>query len=166
MAEFKIGDVLMYSSVGLVKIVDVRREYAFGEEREYYILDDLASSSNSQIFVPRDNERLISNMRELLSKEEALSLLSKADREDIVWHKDNRARSECFKKIIESGDRAKLLSLISAINKAKEERLKEGKKSFILDENALDKAMRLIAAEFSFVLEKTADEIRNELAKI
>ena len=42
----------------------------------------------------------------------------------------------------------------------------EEREYYILDENALDKAMRLIAAEFSFVLGKTADEIRNELAKI
>ncbi len=166
MADFKIGDVLMYSSVGLVRIVDVRWESALGEERYYYILKDLASNSDSQIFVPKDNERLISNMRALLSPNEALDLLKDTEREAIEWNKDNRARSELFKKIIDSGDRAKLLSLISAINKAKEERLKEGKKAFILDENALDKAKRLIASEFSFVLEKTPDEIREELAKI
>ena len=166
MGEFKIGDVLMYGSTGLVKIVDERRESTFGTERDYYILRELNSASDSQIFVPKDNEKLLSNMRPLISSERASELLYKAKREEIEWSKDNRTRSEKFRKIIDSGSREMLLSLISRINRAKKERMKEGKKSFLLDENALEKSMRLIVSEFSYVLGKTPEEIRNILSNI
>ena len=166
MADFKIGDVLMYGSTGLVKIIDKRREDAFGTERDYYILREIGSFSESQIFVPTDNEKLVSNMRSLISASEARELLSREERTDIEWNKDNRIRSEKFRKIIDSGDREMQLSLISLINKVREARIKEGKKSFLLDENALEKAKRLITCEFSFVLGCEPEEIRKILSEI
>jgi len=166
MADFKIGDVLMYGSTGLVRIIDKRQESAFGTERDYYILREIGSSSESQIFVPTDSERLLSNMRSLISRAQASELLFREKRTEIEWNKDNRVRSEKFRKIIDSGDREMQLSLISLINKARAERIKEGKKSFLLDENALEKLMRLIICEFSFVLEKEPEEIRKILSEI
>ena len=152
MADFKIGEILMYGSVGLVEIIDERRESAFGVERDYYILRELGTASDSQIFVPKDNQKLLSNMRALVSFAKAKALLQKKDREEIEWNKDNRTRSEKFRKIIDSGNREQLLALISRINRARRERIKEGKKCFLLDENTLEKAVGLISREFSFVL--------------
>ena len=166
MAEFKVGDVLMYGSVGLVEIIDCRRERALGDNREYYILKEIGSPSDSKIFVPKDSERLVGNMRRLISADKARELLSGKELVAVEWTKDNRARSERFRKIIESGDRVLLLSLISAINKARLERIKEGKKGFILDENTIEKAIRLITAEFSYVLSTPPEKIRQILSNI
>lgn len=90
MADFKIGDRLMYGTVGLVEIIDIRVENAFGADREYYILREQDSASDAQIFVPKDNEALAANMRPLLSEKEINRLLSLEERAPIEWNKDNR----------------------------------------------------------------------------
>ena len=166
MADFKIGDRLMYGTVGLVEIIDIRVENAFGADREYYVLREQDSASDAQIFVPKDNEALVANMRPLLSGEEIKHLLTLEERAPIEWNKDNRARSEKFRRIIESGDREMILALISAIQKMRRERSVEGKKNYMLDENMLDKANRLIVSEFSCVLNKSSEQMREILSKI
>ena len=166
MAKFKIGESLIYGTVGLVEIVDIRQDSAVGTVHEYYVLRECASASDSQIFVPTDNGKLVSNMRPLISCREAKRLLSLDKRMPVEWVRDNRLRSEKFRAVIESGNREAILSLISAIQNVKRERIAAGKKNYLLDENILEKAKRLIISEFSAVLKKTEAEIREILEKI
>lgn len=155
-----VGEKIMYGGAGLMEIVDIREESFADIPRKYYVLRDLHSSSDSQTFVPTDNEKLTAAMYPLLTKDEAAALISRvADIPLLECNSDNRIRAEKFKLIIESGDRVSLISLIKTVNEINRSRREEGKKNSLADESALKKAEKLIYAEFSEVLGMSEAEI-------
>ena len=155
-----VGEKIVYGGVGLMEIVDVREESFADVPRKYYVLREVSSSSDSQTFVPVDNQRLTSSMYPILTKEEACSLLSRISSiRCLEWHNDNRIRAEKFKAIIDSGNREGLLSLIKTVHEANSCRRKEGKKKSLADENALRKAEKLLYSELAEVLDITEAEV-------
>ena len=156
----KIGEKIIYPSVGVMTLVDIREEKIGGETRKYFVLREDGAPSSSLTFVPCDNERLVSQMRPLLTRDEALLILEKVRSTDADdWIEDSKQRSEQFKRIRESGDRLKMLLMIRSIYKNGEERGKEGKKNYVVDESVLKRAERLVYAEFASVLGMSEGEI-------
>ena len=156
----KIGENVVYGGNGVMTVVDIREE-RFGDSlRSYYVLREVGAHSESLTFVPTDNEKLVSQMRVLLTKNEIIEVLHSAkNTPDCEWAKDSRSRTECFKRIMESGDRAKIVSMIRTIYNAGLRREDEGKKNFISDENAMHKAEKLLYSEFSLVLGIPEEEV-------
>ena len=166
----QIGDKIMYGAVGVMTIVDIREESIGDVSRSYYVLRPTLARSDSLTFVPVDNEKLVSFMRPLLTREEILAILHSAkDIAPVEWVNENRARQDVFKKIMESGDRIKIISMIHAINESAIRREAEGKKNFLSDENARAKAFKLLHSEISVVFdipeEEVAEFVNRELSK-
>lgn len=162
----KIGDKIMYGAGGVMTIVDIREESIGDVSRSYYVLRPALIRSDSLTFVPTDNEKLVSAMRPLISREEIISLLRGAkDAPALKWINENRARQECFKRIMESGDRAGMIAMIRAIDESAARREAEGKKNFLSDENAKQKAKKLLFSEFSIVLGIPEEEIPSFIEK-
>jgi CarD family transcriptional regulator len=162
-----IGDRVVYGTNGVMEILDIREESIGDVSRSYYVLSSICSSSDSLTFVPTDNENLVSAMRPLLTKDEALELIRQsADPPEIQWVEANRARTEYFKRLMESGDRLKLFSMIKAIDESGKRREAEGKKNFLTDETTKAKAEKLLYSELSLVLgiseEQVLDLVRRE----
>lgn len=158
---FKIGDNVVYGAVGVMTVVDMREESFLDEAKEYYLLSEYGRDGSSVTYVPTDNERLVSAMRPLLSRDEALSAIKSAkEADDIEWPSDNRKRSETFKTIVESGDRALIMIMIRTIHNAGLRRAAIGKKNFLTDDNAMKKAERLISSEFALSLGVSEAEVR------
>lgn len=156
----KIGDKIMYGAGGVMTIVDIREESISDVSRSYYVLRPTLSKSESLTFVPTDNERLVSAMRPLMTKDEILALLEYSKTaEPIPWVNENRARQDRFKKIMESGDRRTIVSMIRAIDESAKRREAEGKKIFLSDENARAKAQKLLHSEISVVFDIPEDAV-------
>ena len=164
----KVGEKIMYGATGLMRIVDIREETVLDEARKYYVLEELGARSASKTFVPVDNKKLVSSMRPLLTKEEIEELLTKIKEKrlsGVEWHNDNRMRSEQFKRIIESGDREAIISIIRSVYENGVKRQQEGKKNFLTDENLMRKAERLISVEFAEVLGISEDDVSEYIRK-
>lgn len=145
----KIGDKIMYGAGGVMTIVDIREESIGDVSRSYYVLRPALIRSDSLTFVPTDNEKLVSAMRPLISREEIISLLRGAkDAPALKWINENRARQECFKRIMESGDRAGMIAMIRAIDESAARREAEGKKNFLSDENAKQRRRSFCSPSF------------------
>lgn len=158
---YKIGDKIMYGANGVMTIVDIRDESFADVTHSYYVLRPTLAKSESLTFVPTENEKLVASMRPLLTRDEIMSLMQSVnDLPKIDWIKENRARQEYFKRIMESGDRAMMVSMICAINESGLRREAEGKKNFLTDENAKAKAEKLLCTEFSVVLGIPEDEAK------
>ena len=164
----KVGEKIMYGATGLMRIVDIREETVLDEARKYYVLEELGARSASKTFVPVDNKKLVSSMRPLLTKEEIGELLTKIKEKrlsGVEWHNDNRMRSEQFKRIIESGDREAIISIIRSVYENGVKRQQEGKKNYLADENLMRKAERLISVEFAEVLGISEDDVSEYIRK-
>ena len=155
----KIGDNLLYGSNGVMCVVDIRDEQIGDTSRSYYVLRSAFGKSESLVFVPTDNDRLASLMHPILTSGEAEALLSlPIDTSVIEWNDNSRARTEYFKRIIESGDRARILAMIRGIHESGLRREMQGKKNFLSDETVRQKAEKLLASELSIVLALSEDE--------
>lgn len=150
---YKIGDNVIYGASGVMSVVDIREESIGDDVRSYYVLRPLSVRSDSFTFVPVDNEQLVSMMRPLLTREEIIEQIKKAQTlPECEWNNDNRRRADAFKRILESGDRAAILAMMRTIYNAGKRREMEGKKNFLADETVLKKAEKIIASEISVVV--------------
>lgn len=155
-----VGEKIVYGGVGLMEIVDVREECFAGISHKYYVMTELRSTSASQTFVPVDNKKLCAAMYPILTKEEALALISRIGSIPFLeWNNDNRIRAAEFKAVIESGNREKILSLIKTLSEKSKQRREEGKKNSLADESTLKKAERLLYSELAEVLGITEPEV-------
>ena len=158
----KIGEKVVYGSFGVMEIVDVRAEKVIDVSREYYSLESVGGTIGSQTFVPVYHEALVANMRPLLTKEEVLTLIRSIDSlPALEWIPDNRARSERFKTVIESGDRSGMISMIKLVRETAVRRALEGKKNYLADENAMNKAIKLLNAEIATVMGISEDMVED-----
>ena len=164
-----IGEYVLYGAAGVNMIVDIREESIGDVSRSYYVLRSASSRADSLTFVPADNERLVGAMRPLLTADELDSLISDAKNiQPCDWIEANRDRSERFKQIMESGDRVGMIAMIKAINESAIRRSEEGRKNFLADETAKQKALKLLSSEIAIVRGVSDEEaavITENLAK-
>ena len=157
---YSIGDNVLYGANGVMTVVDIREELVGNVAQRYYILRAYGTRSESLIYVPVDNERLVLAMQPLLTCEQARDLIDgQTELPVIEWISDNRARAERFKAIVESGDRAAMLSMIRMVYASGLAREREGKKNFLTDENIKTKAEKILATELSLVLGISEQEL-------
>lgn len=149
----KIGENILYGSNGVMTVVDIREETVGDLPRSYYVLRAATGRTESLVFVPTDNEKLTSAMHSLLTKDEISKLLSRdSEFKEIEWVENNRARTEYFKRIMESGDRAGMVAMMRAIHESGIRRIESGKKNYLSDESVRQKAEKLLSTELSVVL--------------
>ena len=150
----KIGENVLYGSGGVMTVVDIREERITDAPRTYYVLRSALGRSESLVFVPVDSEKLTAFMHKLLSKEGVDRLLaSDIDTSVIEWSENNRVRTEYFKRIMESGDRPTMLAMARAIYERGIKRIEIGKKNFLSDESAKQKAEKLLSSEIAVVMD-------------
>ena len=127
-------------------------------EKDYYILKPV-NDPNFTIYVPTDNEALTSQMREILTADEIISLIKSMPDENMEWIDDNKRRSECFKNIFSSGSRSDLIKMAKVIYNRKMEQTAAGKKLYAADENAMKKAEKILFDEFATVLDIKQEDV-------
>lgn len=157
---FKVGETVVYGSVGVMEIVDIREERIGGASHTYYVMKEIGSTSGGSTFVPCDNEKLVASIRHLISREEALALIAEmGDIAEAEWFEDNRKRAELFKNVMMNGDRRELVAMLKAIYESGKRRGAIGKKNYLSDDLVMHKAEKLLYSELSVVLGIPESEI-------
>ena len=165
---FDIGEYVSYGINGMCNIEDIRPMQLSQsvEKMMYYIL--LAESNpKSTIFVPVNNQKLVSKMRELMTKDEINAMLVRMKDRTLEWEKDVRFRTESFHEILNNGVNQDLILMIRCLHRKRQELVQLGKKLPARDSNTLKTAERLVEEEFAHVLhikcEEVSDYIRDVL---
>lgn len=157
---YSLGDKVIYSSLGVFEIVDIRTEQVMGASAVYFVLCAKYEPSASQIFVPVGSEIEKRAMRLLITPEQALGLIKTAkDIQPIEWINENRARANFSKSIIDEGDHKRIISLIKSIDIVQAQRIADGKKPFLQDDHLRTRALKLLCSELACVLDCDMDEI-------
>lgn len=151
--KFRIGEYVRYYINGVCYIEDIRKMDIMGDgvEKMFYVLKS-SSRQASTIYVPADNDELVSRMELPVSKEQIDTLIDKMNDNCMEWIDDKKKRTEIFKSIIKECDRQDLLSLIECMHKRKEFLNAGGKNLSSGDESILSQAEGVIQNEFSYVL--------------
>lgn len=154
---FKIGDCVMYGTIGVCKVVDIVKERFINNElKEYYVLDPVFCN-NTTIKIPVDNKKI--QIRKVISKEQLDSIIEGMPDIKNVWIDDSKVRTEKFNKILKSCKCEEIVKLISNIDCNKEAVQSKGKKQYQADENIMKEAKRLLSEEFAVILNISPDEV-------
>ena len=165
---FDIGEYVSYGINGMCNIDDIRPMQLSQsvEKMMYYILRP-ESNPKSTIFVPVNNQKLVSKMRELMTKDEINAMLVRMKDRTLEWEKDVRFRTESFHEILNNGVNQDLILMIRCLHRKRQELVQLGKKLPARDSNTLKTAERLVEEEFAHVLhikcEEVSDYIRDVL---
>ena len=165
---FDIGEYVSYGINGMCNIEDIRPMQLSQsvEKMMYYILRP-ESNPKSTIFVPVNNQKLVSKMRELMTKDEINAMLVRMKDRTLEWEKHVRFRTESFHEILSNGVNQDLILMIRCLHRKRQELVQLGKKLPARDSNTLKTAERLVEEEFAHVLhikcEEVSDYIRDVL---
>lgn len=158
---FEIGSYVSYRAEGVCVISDIREERfgALGQVTKYYILSPVGDEK-STVFVPLDNEGLVSMMRPLLSAEQIMAAVSELREERMEWIEESRLRNMRFREIFSEGDRRHIIVLLNTVVEHSEMLRAAGRKVGTTDENAQYRAQSVLFEEFSMTTDLASlDEV-------
>ncbi len=160
---FKSGDAVIYGTHGVCTVVDTKVFDFTGSDKNYYVL--LPLNEKIEIYVPCDNELLLSRMSPVLTTEEVDGVIDSLITSDDSWIESDSARKEYCSEVVKSGNRDKLIRMIHMLqNKQKE--LASAKKHFHLtDERFLKEGERLLHEEFAYVLGISVSDVADYIEK-
>lgn len=157
---YKKNDYIRYSTVGICKIEDIRKmNNPMNNELVFYYILKPVDNDLSTIYIPVDNEKLVSKMNKNLCKEEIDDIITSMKHNEISWDSDRNIRLDAYRKIVNGDDRKKIMELIDCIYSRREQLRESNKKLSSTDEQILKQAEKLIDSEFSFGLNIPREEV-------
>ena len=165
---YSSGDVVSYAAQGVCRIRGIEMREIAGQKRDYYVLCPIRDE-HSTVYVPTDSERLLANMRPVLTKDEINDLIDTLKSGENEWICDESERREIFSQAVRSGDRVQLIKLIDMLYLHQLGLKAQKKHIHVSDERCLREAERLLHDEVAFVLgipvEKVPQYIRKCLGR-
>jgi RNA polymerase-interacting CarD/CdnL/TRCF family regulator len=160
---FKVDDYIIYGRTGVCQVTEIKKGESMGNAgTDYYVLNQVFEN-NSVIMTPVDNKKIF--MREIISKQEIISMIESVSDEETIWIDDDKIRSEKFKSSIKAGICEEWIRIIKTIHLKIEERKSIGKKISQMDEVILKEAKKLLYEEFALVLEILPEEVETFIYK-
>lgn len=162
MYKFQKNDHVVYAKSGVCLISDIKPLFFNGANDKdlYYILTPLSNNNGSVIYIPCNNETLVSKMQNILTAEEIDNLLESTKGKEIEWIDNRNQRATHFHSIASSANREDMLLLINCLYKKHLDKVAKGKKLSTSDENILKNSAHLIEEEFAFSLHLSNDEVK------
>lgn len=153
---FKINDYIMYSTVGVCQVIDIKDEKIMNVNKSYYVLNPIYSK-NTVIKIPVDNDKI--SMRRIHSKSEVEDLINGISEEKAFWIDNDKERNEQFKIMLKSGECSELIALVKSIYINRNKKKLIGKKPSKSDDDIMVMAEKLIHEEFAIVLDILPEEV-------
>lgn len=160
----QVGSQVVYGIHGVCSIVDVEIRRVDRRNVEYFVLEP-REKPGTRYYVPTQNQIAVSKLRPMLTREEVDTLLASDDTHQDIWVAEENQRKQRYRELINSGDRAALISMIRALRTHRESQLAVGRKFHLCDENFLRDAQKLLISEFSSVLDIPQPEVAAYIEK-
>ncbi len=155
---FEVGEKVLYSVNGVCEITDIT-EKVFGKTvMKYYVLKPVYNES-STLFVPINNETLVSKMKRLMSQSQLDDMLSEISQYEVNWNDNEVQRKEEFRNTISFGNLSDILILLKSVWLHRREQTSKGRKLHITDEIFLREAEKMIKEEISTVVGVSQDDV-------
>ena len=152
---YKEGDMVVYGTEGLCRVQEVTDMTFDGRTDRYYVL----KRGESLTYVPVNNEKSVSKMRLVLTKDEITQLLDTMPLENDPWISNDRDRQAAFKEIILYGDIRDIILLARKLKYQQRDQEAQGKKLHLVDERVFKEAEKLISEELAYVLGIDRDKV-------
>ena len=116
------------------------------------------SNSGSSVFVPVDNELLLSKVRNVLTKKEIEDVFATLPADKELWSNNPAERSRIFTEALKSADMAQIAIVVRTLITHRQKLSESGKKLHLTDERIMREALRLLTDEIAYVFGIDTDE--------
>lgn len=155
---YKINDLIQYGTDGVCRITQITEREFRGRSVRYYVLNPVFND-RATLFVPVDNEALVSRMRYALSADEITSIVRDSSNDCLPWIENEAERRQRFKEIIGSGKCADLVRVIRTLYLHQQDQKAAGKRMHMSDERLFRDAERIFNDEYAVALGISPDEV-------
>ena len=162
---FQIGETVFYSGSGICRIDSITSREFGDEMRDYYVLIP-EHAAKSVVYLPVDNQALVSRMRAPLTEEQVLRLIHKMPEQKCRWIEDENSRKREHQRILRDGDQREIILLIRSIYLHQQQLREKGRKLHQCDERALREGQQMLSDEFSHVLHIQPEEVENYIIQM
>lgn len=157
---FNKGDLVLYSTHGICRIDDICEKTISYVTKKYYILHPM-KDSNLSISIPVENDKV--TMLELLTKEEAESIMESFKFEGYEWINVDNVRCTKYNEIIKQGNRTEIAKIANTLMKKKTDLESDGKKFHEKDKKILSGIQNILFSELAFILNTSSDKIEDKI---
>ncbi len=159
---YQAGQQVMYGIHGVCRIVDTE-ERLVDRKRVTYLVLEPTGQEGSRYLVPTHNAAAMAKLKTILSRQELEALLQSPEAKEDGWITDENHRKQAYREMIGSGDRVRLLRMVSSLYRHKAAQAAAGRKCHISDDNFLRDAEKLLTSEISVVMAMDGDQARKYL---
>ena len=161
---YNIGDYVVYSTAGICKISDIKTEEFYGDNKTYYIIENVYGNK-SVVHVPKDNELIMSKIRDLHTKKDIDGFLEKAAKTAVSWISEYKLRNETHTATLKSNDFFEIAKVLKLSYINEKECISMNKKISMTDKKVTDTAEKLIFEEYATVFDVPYDNVKEEIVK-
>ena len=166
---FYTGDRVVYGSHGVCDIVGQETQMIDRKEVTYLVLEPLAQPG-SRYMVPAHNEVAMGKLKRMLTQEELECVMHSDGIRKDCWIRDEGKRKQCYRELLSSGDREKLMAMVHTLYRHRAEQAAAGRKMHLCDDSFLRDAEKLLIGEVAVIMGMDAETakqfIRNGLKDI
>ena len=154
---YKKGQYIIYGIRGVCEVTDIiTMEHPGQKERRLYYELHPCHFGEGRIVSPVDSQKTVT--RALLTKEEAMALISEIPLIPQMQLVNDKLREEQYKQALKSCDCRVWVSMIKALYFNRQQRLLQGKRMTDLDERYYKAAEETLYGELSVALEISKSE--------
>ena len=149
--EFQIGEIVLYGTEGICKMLGTEEKRFGTDALMYYVLE--SQSKGSRIFVPFANEMLVNRIRKPLSEDKMRGLLLDIHTlNDLPWIENERERKTSHASCVANGSAEDLLALMKTVQNRRAKLESIGKKLYAHDDRIYREARALFLSEMTLSL--------------
>lgn len=155
---FEAGSYIIYGTKGVCKVVAIGNINVPGvdKRRLYYTLSPVGSQSGT-IYTPVENPKVA--MRNIISKEEALSLIREIPSIEALKIPDDKEREQLLQNALLSCDCREAVRIIKTLYLKQRRRMAAGKNATAMDQRYLQYAQDQLYGELAIVLDIARDRV-------
>lgn len=158
MEKIPVGSTVVYGIHGVCNVSAIEKKEFLGKFFDYYVLIPVYDT-RSTVYVPCENEALVSKIKRIMSAEEIYELIKTMPKEENIWVERETERKKRYAEILRNGDRREIVGMIKALWNRREQQRQNKKKLRISDENFMRDAEKLLYEEFAYVLNITKEQV-------
>lgn len=159
---FSVGDFVIHANTGICTVTEITTlDMATDANMLYYILIPLGKES-SKVYLPVEGSSI--TCRPIISKDVALNVINKISQYEAIEIKTEKEREQTYKENLRCCECENWCRLLKTLYCRKVSRLKEGKKTTVVDDRYIKLVEDFLYGELSFVLEQEKKEL-SELFK-
>ena len=159
--KLNINDYVYYALNGICKITNIQKLKIGNEEKEYYILTPLNTSTT--LFVPTDNINILSKIKKILKKEEIDNLIKESKNINLEWLKNSKERNIYFQNLIKKDDLKISIAIVNLIYTKQKEDIKVSPNDLSILSNVQNNIHTALSYSLNIKKEEVKDYILNIL---